>query len=102
MEELKQQARAQQREVDLRRLHYHCLLVGLLQGKHTQRALLSRAWREVRRWQRLRLCSQDYIRDWSKLLAGPVPTLVAFLCEDSARGVWLRQNSPFWLVLRRF
>lgn len=94
-------ALAEQRALDLARLERHAPAVGLLLGKRTQRVALSRAKREVRRWQRRRLCSRDYIREWSQLLAGPVPALVEVLREDSLRGVRLRQNSPFWLVLRR-
>jgi hypothetical protein len=74
-------ARAQQNEVDLHRLEYHRRLVGLLLGKRTQGAVLSRAWREVRRWQRRRLCSLDYSREWSKLLYGPVNILVAQMLD---------------------
>ena len=92
------QARAQQKEVDLRRLDYHRRLVGLLFGKRTQDVILSRARREVRRWQRYRLCSQDYRREWSILLNRPISTLVAILLDESSAGIRLRQNSPFWLV----
>lgn len=100
MDTARQRAREQQRALDLRRLHYHQKLVGLLLGKRTQRAVLSRAWREVRRWKRRGLCSQDYIHEWSRLLAGPVPTLVILMLDESPTGVKLRQNSPFWFIMK--
>ncbi|MDE1714387.1 hypothetical protein PWG14_17890 (plasmid) [Chromobacterium amazonense] len=94
-------ARGQQRTIDLARLETHSAVVGLLLGRRTQRVALSRARREVRRWQRRQLCSVDYIREWSQLLAGPVPALVDLLRADTPTATRLRQNSPFWLVLRR-
>lgn len=101
MNERKQSARTQQRALDLVRMEKHRQVIGLLLGKHTQRVALSRAWREVRRWQRRRLCSVDYIREWSQLLSGPLPELLVVLCDDTPKGVRLRQNSPFWLILSR-
>jgi len=98
---LRQQALKQQRAINIARLEKHAALVGLLLGRRTQRVALSRAWREVRRWRRRRLCSADYVREWSQLLSGPLPALLAVLLEDSPKGVRLRQNSPFWLILRR-
>jgi hypothetical protein len=94
-------ARDKQALVDLERKARHLRLIGLLNGKRTRDVALSRAWREVRRWQRRHLCSQDNIREWSRLLSGPVPALLDALTEDSTNGIRRRQNSPFWLVLVR-
>jgi hypothetical protein len=94
-------ARTQQALVDRERKAHHLRLIGLLKGKRTRDVVLSRAWGEVRRWKRRRLCSPDNIREWSRLLSGPMPVLLDALAEDSADGIHRRQNSPFWLVLVR-
>jgi hypothetical protein len=98
----RQRARSELRERELLRLEYHQAIIALLKTKRTRAVVLSRAWREIRRWRRKQLCSADYIQEWEHLLAGPIGLLIAVLSADTADARRLRQNSPFLLCQTYF
>jgi antitoxin (DNA-binding transcriptional repressor) of toxin-antitoxin stability system len=91
-------ARAAQERVELLRLMRHQnLAIELLTAPATQqRKAIAAASAEVQRWQRLGLCSSDYIERWSQWLALPVKELARLMCGDAGGwGAAMRQNSPF-------
>ncbi|MEO7640924.1 MAG: type II toxin-antitoxin system Phd/YefM family antitoxin, partial [Ramlibacter sp.] len=94
----RRRARQGQKAVEQNRLMAHQRAgIALLSLPAPQRLrLLQAARREVRRWQNLQLCSQDYIDRWNEWLALPRVQLVERMCSDA--GGWgnaMRQNSPF-------
>lgn len=45
--------------------------------------------------------ARNWLEEWRRLLAGPIPRLLEALTDRSLRGRELRQNSPFAQVLSR-
>jgi antitoxin (DNA-binding transcriptional repressor) of toxin-antitoxin stability system len=91
-------ARAAQERVELHRLMRHQnLAIELLTAPAAQqRKAIAAAHAEVQRWQRLGLCSEDYIERWSQWLALPIKELARRMCSDAhGWGAAMRQNSPF-------
>lgn len=90
--------RVVQRQVELQRLAAHqrlgiALLCASVAG---QRARIHAARLEIDRWERLQLCSADYIARWRGWLALPVRQLVPRMCSEAGGwGTAMRQNSPF-------
>jgi len=97
----RKQARQKQSAIEQNRLMAHqrtgIALLSLPQAQ--RRRLVQAARREVRRWQKLQLCSEDYIERWNEWLALPRVQLVERMCSDA--GGWgnaMRQNSPFAIL----
>jgi len=90
-------ARAQQQRIEQNRLMAHQRIsIELLTRRGRRKQLLDGARREVRRWAKDGLCSQDYIDRWSEWLALPEVDLVERMCSDAnGWGNAMRQNSPF-------
>lgn len=91
-------ARAAQQQSELRRLMAHQQegIDLLCASAAEQRRRLSRARREVDRWEAGGLCSADYIERWRAWLQLPVRDLVRRMCSDAQGwGPAMRQNSPF-------
>lgn len=95
-------ARAAQALVEKDRLirHQRLAIELLLMPKARREALITQARQEVARWRRERLCSEDYIERWERLLALPMDELARAMASDALEeGSALRQNSPWLLVL---
>jgi len=94
-------ARAAQSLVEKDRLikHQRLAIELLLMPAAQSGALIAQARREVDRWRRERLCSEDYVVRWEQLLDRPVDELARAMASDSLEwGTALRQNSP-WLAV---
>lgn len=96
-------ARAQQAIVERDRLirHHRIALDLLTLPAADARRLVRDAQEQVRRWREQRLCSQDYIERWERMLSLPLRQLARSLVDDhEGWGTALRQNSP-WVGLGR-
>lgn len=96
-------ARAAQQQLEQQRLTNHLRLgVELLSATaREQKARISAALAEVRRWEEGGLCSADYVERWRQWLALPVAALVQVMCSDAEGwGRAMRQNSPFAVTFR--
>lgn len=93
-------ARLNQSLVEKDRLirHQRIALELVLASEPQRHRLVAGAQAVVERWQRERLCSQDYIERWRTILQLPVTEMVREMTADgNAWGPALRQNSP-WVV----
>lgn len=90
----RQAAMAQQKLREMKRKQNHEGVAVLLEGKRTQAAVIRYAQKQVKKWKRHRLCSQDFIQDWTELLQSP-HRAAALLRDDTPFAIRMRQNSPF-------
>lgn len=94
------QARQAQNQREALRRQAHAKVAALLRGKRTGPVVIRYALKQVAKWRDQRLCSQDYISDWSALLRNPKQA-AALLLEDSPKAMRLRQNTPFAAYLQK-
>lgn len=98
-----QLARAKQALVERDRLirHHRIALELLTLPVADSRRRVHDAKAQVRRWRDERLCSQDYIERWERILSLPLRQLARALTDDhEGWGTALRQNSP-WIGVGR-
>lgn len=91
-------AREAQKAIELRRLltHQQVALDLLTWPADRREALLSKARKEVERWERDSLCSPDYVRRWREWLRKSPAVLARLMTSDAdGWGPAMRQNSPF-------
>lgn len=98
----RRRARLEQSLVEKDRLIRHQrIAVRLLAGPAAAaQKMIADAKAVVSRWKREKLCSDDYINRWSRLLVLPKAELaLALMDENDDWGLALRQNSPWNDVL---
>lgn len=91
-------ARARQGLVEKDRLirHQRIAIDLLTVPAKVRQRMVHEARTVVEHWRRERLCSQDYIDRWSRILALPHPEMAKALVDDAdGWGPALRQNSPW-------
>lgn len=98
---LQAQARLQQQELDARRRAKLQAVVVALRDPGQAPAVVAAARKCVDLWRDRKLCSQDYIEAWDKLLDDP-RAAADVLDEQSSWANQLRQNSPFAAIVRKF
>lgn len=94
------QARKAQEQHEARRKQAHAKVAVLLRGKRTGPVVVRYALKQIAKWRKEGLCSQDYINDWSELLRHP-KRAADLLLEDSPKAMRLRQNTPFAAYLQK-
>jgi transcriptional regulator with XRE-family HTH domain len=83
-----------------RRLAHARLAASLLASRSDRaRALVRRAQAVVDRWERERLCSDQYVSRWRALLSGPVGRVAAGLLDPGDWEDALFQNTPWSFAL---
>lgn len=100
LQNAREQARQAQKQREALRKQAHAKVVVLLRGRRTGPVVVRYALKQVAKWRKNHLCSQDYINDWSDLLRRPKQA-ADLLLEDSQKAMRLRQNSPFAAYLQK-
>jgi len=94
--------------LEQRSLALHRAIAGKLRSDPT---LIEIAWDNLERWSQTMGRSQPYWDEWRKILARPLPEVLALLEEESERMTALRQATPFagvlepaerWAIYSRF
>jgi hypothetical protein len=92
-------ARQQHAARDQQRLAKFGVVADALRSPARSGEIVKMGRRQVNRWRVFKLCSPDYIREWSHLLEDPAAA--AKVLEDpSPWAGQLRQNSPFVEAVR--
>lgn len=89
-------ARAQQALVEQARLEKHQRVLALLQDPQQRIEIEAEAYREIDRWDELRLCSLRYVVVWREWLKLPLKDLAEVMLQQGSIGPAMRQNSPFY------
>ncbi|WP_156905423.1 hypothetical protein [Chitinibacter tainanensis] len=74
--------------------HAHSKVIAMLRSRRSKNAVVRAAMKQVKKWKYNKLCSSDYISDWTSLLSSP-RKVAALLEDDSVVSNRLRQNTPF-------
>ncbi|HEY0843389.1 hypothetical protein [Methylotenera sp.] len=88
----KLKARQDQLGHEQKRKLAHAKVADLLRERNID--VINFAFNQINKWQENKLCSLDYIEEWSSLIKSP-DKAADLLLEDSPRAIRLRQNTPF-------
>lgn len=85
------------RLLEARSLALHCLIARKIMAEPS---LIGIAHRNIEAWRRKTAGAEpEYLAEWQRILALPVPQLAALITEQSENAVRLRQSSPFAGIL---